>query len=219
MVFKSVEAYLDALRQDSNLTMLPLGLVAELKGISRSAVSEQIKSGALSGIVVKGRRKTWRGVQPDALFAQERRIQEEARERREQLLAALVAHAGAKRTVPYATIMEPLGMAPKNPRHRAEIGDLLAEASKRSHADHGFMIGAIVVQKSSGQPNRLFFQLARELGELAEGADETLFWQAQCERVFAHYAAPAAAAAAPAPAKPKRTPKPKAPAAAKTPTE
>ena len=48
MVFKSVEAYLDALRQDSNLTMLPLGLVAELKGISRSAVSEQIKSGALS---------------------------------------------------------------------------------------------------------------------------------------------------------------------------
>jgi hypothetical protein len=216
MVFKSVEAYLDALRDDPHLTMLPLGLVAELKGVSRSAVSEQIKSGSLAGVVVKGKRKTWRGVQPDALFAQEQRVREEARQRREKLTAALAAFAAGSRTATYAEIMDPVGMAPKNPRHRAEIGDLLAEASKQSLAERGFMIGAIVVQKSSGQPNGLFFQLARDLGALSEGADETEFWKAQCDKAFAHFSAAGIAPAAPAPAKAKSpAKKPAAKAAAK----
>lgn len=197
MIFKTVECYVEALRLDPKLTMIPLGLVAELKGISRSAVSEQIKSGSLEGIIVKGRRKTWRGVRPEALFAQELRASEEAADRRTKLAAALEATATARHTATYAEIMEPVGMAAKNPRQRAEIGVLLSEASKRSYAEHGFLIGALTVQKASGLPNGLFFQLARDLGALAADADEAAFWKAECDKVFAHYAPPASATAAP----------------------
>ncbi len=218
MVFKTVEAYVEALRTDPGLTMIPLGLVAELKGISRSAISEQIKSGSLEGIIVKGRRKTWRGVRPEALFAQELRTQQEAVERRAKLAAALETAATARHTATYAEIMEPVGMAAKNPRQRAEIGALLSEASKRSYAEHGFLLGALAVQKASGLPNGLFFQLARELGALAADGDEAAFWREQCDKAFAHYApagtAPAEADAVPAeaasgpPAKPAAKMKP-----------
>ena len=195
MIFKTVEAYVEALRLDPGLTMIPLGLVAELKGVSRSSVSEQIKSGSLEGIIFKGRRKTWRGVRPEALFAQEQRATEEAAERRAKLAAALETTAAARRTATYAEIMEPVGMAAKNPRQRAEIGVLLSEASKLSYAQHGFLMGALAVQKASGLPNGLFFQLARELGALAADGDEAAFWTAECDKVFAHYAPPVAEAA------------------------
>lgn len=210
MIFKSVEAYVEALRQDPDLTMIPLGLVAELKGISRSAVAEQIRTGALEGIAVKGQRKTWRGVRPTTLFAQAERARHDAEERTARLGAALAAIAATGQPATYAQAMEAVGMASKNPRQRAEIGELLAAASKDSFAQNGFLIGAIVVQKSSGQPNSLFFHLAREVGALADEADQAAFWQDQCARVFAHYAPPptatddtAPAAAEPAPA-PKR---------------
>lgn len=187
MHYKSVEAYIEALKTDPGLTMIPLGLVAELKGISRSAVSEQIKSGRLEGISVKGRRKTWRGVTPKALFAQTERQEQGARDRRHHVVKALSRAAAEGRTATYGEIMEPAGMAPSNPRHRAEIGVLLSELSRESLERHDVLISAIVVQKTTGRPNTLFFTLAEELGRLAPGADRAAFWQAECGKVYAAF--------------------------------
>lgn len=187
MHYKSVEAYVEALRSDPALTMIPLGLVAELKGISRSAVSEQIKSGRLEGISVKGRRKTWRGVTPQALFAQAERQEHSDKTRRHHVVKALSKAAAEGRPVSYGDIMAPAGMTPSNPRHRAEIGTVLSEISRDSLARHGFLISAIVVQKTTGRPNTLFFKLAEDLGCLAPGADRAAFWQAECDKVFAAF--------------------------------
>ncbi len=195
MVFKSVTEYIEAVRRDPGLAMLPMGLVAELKGISRSAVAEQIKTGTLEAVVVKGKRKTWRGVLPAGLFAQADRTFRHLQDRRAKVAGALATLAAAGKTGTYGDVMAPAGMSPRNPRHRAEIGALLAELSRESLDRHGYLIGAVAVQKASGLPNALFFDLARELGVLAAGADEGSFWRDQCERAFAHHAEQAAEAA------------------------
>lgn len=187
MHYKSVEAYVEALRTDPAVTMIPLGLVAELKGISRSAVSEQIRSGRLEGISVKGSRKTWRGVTAKALSAQTERQEQSDRTRRHHVVKALSRAAAQGCPVTYGEIMAPAGMTPSNPRHRAEIGALLSELSRESLDRHGFLISAIVVQKTSGRPNTLFFKLAEELGRLEPGADRAAFWRAECDRVFAGF--------------------------------
>lgn len=189
MQFKTVSAYLTALRKDPGLTMIPLGMVAEWKGISRSAVSEQIKSGKLEGLEVKGQHKTWRGVCPDALFAQEQAAENGARERRLQVLRTLSQAAAAGHQLSYGDVMAPAGLSSRNPRHRAEIGTVLSVLSRDSLSHHGFLISAIVVQKTTGRPNALFFTLARQLGCLGEHDDETTFWQHQKDRVFAAFRA------------------------------
>lgn len=189
MQYKSVEAYLEALRRDPALAMIPMGMVAELRHISRSAVSEQIKTGRLEAIVVKGRRKTWRGVTPAALFAQDERAEAGARERRRQVAEVLERAAAEGRLLTYSQVMEPAGLSARNPRDRGVIGTLLSELSGESWRERGHLIGAIVIQKASGHPNELFFALARELGALAEGADPVEFWRGQCARVFAAHAA------------------------------
>lgn len=189
MHFKSVAAYLEALRLDPTLTMIPLGMVAEWKGISRSAVAEQVKGGKLGGIVVKGHRKTWRGVTPKALLAQEQAQEDSLKERRLAVLRTLSAAAAAGRLLTYGEVMAPAGLAPSNPRHRAEIGTLLSDLSRNSLDRHGMLVSAIVVQKTSGRPNALFFTLARDLGCLAADADAGAFWRDQCDRVFAAFRA------------------------------
>lgn len=183
MIFPSVETYLAALRRDPALAIIPLGMVAELKGISRSAVSEQIKTGRLESLIVEGRRKTWRGVTPAALFAQAERLDAVARERRDRVAETLARAAAEHRLIPYGAVMEAAGLSARNPRDRAAIGALLAELSRDSLAQRGCLIGAIVIQKATGHPNAQFFELARTLG-LPVGADETGFWRDQCDRVF-----------------------------------
>lgn len=191
MIYASVEAYLEALRGDPALAMIPLGMVAELKSISRSAVSEQIKSGRLESLTVKGRRKTWRGVTPKALFEQSERLESSARDRRHRVAAALSASGAAGRLATYGEVMSAAGLSARNPRDRAEIGLLLAELSRDSLAAGNFLVGAIVIQKATGHPNAQFFQLARELGLLV-GSDEAGFWREQCAKVFAAMKARAA---------------------------
>lgn len=187
MNYRTVQAYVEALRKDPSLAMIPLGLVAEFKGISRSAVAEQVRTGKLEGVSVRGRRKTWRGVAPNALFAQAERQEEDARERRRKVVKALSEAARDGVTIPYGEVMAPAGMASSNPRHRAEIGELLSALSRESLERHGFLIAAIVVQKTSGRPNALFFKVAEELGRLEPDADRTAFWRAECDKVFAAF--------------------------------
>lgn len=191
MIFTSVEAYLDALRGDPALAIVPLGMVAELKSISRSAVSEQIKSGRLESLTVKGRRKTWRGVTPKALFEQAERIESGNRDRSRRVAEALAEAGAAGRLVTYGKVMAAAGLSARNPRDRAAIGLLLAELSRDSLRADGFLVGAIVIQKATGHPNGQFFQLAREVGALTDD-DDIGFWRAQCAKVFAAMAARAA---------------------------
>ncbi|MCR6630837.1 MAG: hypothetical protein NVV74_12755 [Magnetospirillum sp.] len=187
MQFKSVEAYLEALKQDPSLAMIPLGMVAEWKGISRSAVADQIKTGRLEGMAVKGRRKTWRGVTPKALFAQAEAVESGQREQRRLVLRVLSKAAAEGRLITYGEVMAPVGMAPSNPRHRAAIGNLLSDLSRDSLQRHGFLLSAIVVQKGSRRPNAQFFTLARELGSQPDGEEPDAFWRGQCDKVFASF--------------------------------
>lgn len=187
MQFKSVTAYLEALGKDPSLAMIPLGMVAEWKGISRSAVSEQIKSGRLEGIVVHGGGKTWRGVSPHTLSLQAQARESHRHDRRLLVLAAIAEAAAAGRVLTYGEVMAPAGMAPSNPRHRAEIGAILSDLSRDSLGSQGFLVSALVVQKTSGRPNGLFFTLARELGCLEKDGNEVAFWRDQCDRAFTAY--------------------------------
>jgi hypothetical protein len=191
MIFTSVEAYLDALRGDPALAIIPLGMVAELKGLSRSAISEQIKSGRLDSLIVEGRRKTWRGITPKALFEQAERLECGSRDRSHRVAGALAEAGAAGRLIAYGEVMAAAGMSASNPRDRAAIGIVLAELSRQSLRAEGCLVGAIVIQKASGHPNVQFFELARELGVLGEG-DRMEFWRGQCAKVFAGSAFPRA---------------------------
>ncbi|CAA7616858.1 hypothetical protein [Magnetospirillum sp. UT-4] len=185
MLFRSVEAYVEALQKDHSLAMIPMGMVAEFKGITRSAVSEQIKAGQLESISVKGRSKTWKGVTPKALFAQAARIEGDTRERRAKVLRSVSNAAVAGRLIPYSEVMEAAGLSSRNPRHRGVIGALLTDLSQESWREHGFLVSCIVIQKASGRPNGLFFELARTLGALPEDGDPDAFWQAECLKLYA----------------------------------
>ena len=190
MQFKSVTAYLKALRDNPDLAMIPLSMVAEWKGISRSAVSEQVKSGNLEGIEIKGKNKVWRGIRPQALFVQEAGIEAQSRQRRDQVRTTLAQAAATGQQISYGEAMAPAGLSSRNPRDRAEIGTLLSELSRESLTGQGILISAIVVQKTTGRPNAQFFALARELGCLRNGADEATFWHDQKARVFRAFSAP-----------------------------
>lgn len=75
---------------------------------------------------------------------------------------------------------------------RAAVGRLLGEISRRSHAEHGIMLSALVTHRNSTNEGAGFYKLAAELGEMPSkpSADQKLMAMVeQVGKVHAHYAA------------------------------
>ena len=77
------------------------------------------------------------------------------------------------------------------PSDRNAIGTLLADISKRGLEEHlGWLLSAMVTGKNSGQPGGGFYDLAKSLGMLSEGAgkdEREVFFGKQLEGLWKAY--------------------------------
>lgn len=100
------------------------------------------------------------------------------------VLAELIASASTRSYLPYDRLAS-LMRLPKSGEHTArELGIMLGEISE-DEVDAGRPMLSAIAVGATGKPGNGFYTLAFQLGVLRAGADEHLFWQQQCEAVFA----------------------------------
>ena len=85
------------------------------------------------------------------------------------------------------------------PADRNAIGTLLADISKRGLQEHpGWLLSAMVTGKNSEQPGGGFYDLAKSLGMLSDGAgrdEQSVFFGKQLEGLWGAYSRRRSAAA------------------------
>jgi hypothetical protein len=96
--------------------------------------------------------------------------------------AELVTAAKYRGTVTYQEIAKLLGWPVVGNWMGKEIGQLCGEISEDEVTDGRPMLSAIVVN-TMGTPGPGFYALARQLGRLADDADEKKFWQDERQSV------------------------------------
>ncbi len=193
----TAQDYVTRVLDDPRSALIPLAIVGEALGLSRSAVIERLKSGTLDGGKVTVGETVYRGVTVASLeqyMAQpkvESLSDEDAIATITAAIEAAVRSAGADAfddlTLAYSEVMEAVGLAWRNPQHRGRIGYLLGEVSRHSRGAHGFLLSAAVVRKTNRRPNEAFFGLARELDLLDDDTDEETFWRSQMAAIRKHY--------------------------------
>ncbi len=94
----------------------------------------------------------------------------------------LIAAAKYRGTVTYQEIAKLIGLPLRGSHMGMEIGWLLGEISEDEAANGRPMLSAIAVNVQ-GAPGPGFFQLARQLGKLAEQNDQD-FWESECRSVY-----------------------------------
>jgi len=83
----------------------------------------------------------------------------------------------------YQDIAVIMGLPLRGSHMGREIGHILGEISEDEFAAGRPMLSAIAVNVR-GHAGPGFFELARELGRLGQGDDETTFWEAERESVY-----------------------------------
>lgn len=73
------------------------------------------------------------------------------------------------------------------PRGLSGMSVLLAEVSKRSYADKGVMLSAVVLSKKNGMPGPGFFKLARDAGWKPPGDENDSFFYKELRRAQRKY--------------------------------
>lgn len=177
--------------------LIPLAIVGEALGLSRSAVIERLKSGALDGGKITVGETVYRGVtvaslerymaQPQAGILSDDDAIAIITTAIETAVQNADSDAFDDLTLAYSEVMEAVGLAWRNPQHRGRIGYLLGEISRHSLPAHGFLLSAAVVRKTNRRPNDAFFGLARDLKILKGNMDEETFWCAQMAAIRTHY--------------------------------
>lgn len=72
---------------------------------------------------------------------------------------------------------------------RHMIGGVLASLSAESMRDHGFLVGAMVVDRAEQRPSGIFFSWLHEIGVLESHDEDTVmaFWLEHLRRAHQHY--------------------------------
>lgn len=182
MKFKSVSDYLAALSADPSLSIIPVQAAADALGITRQAVERRIKTGELS-IVKFDKTKAIRASSIVATVDNWRKDVDTVR-------TFLIDVAKAGKTVVYGPVMSTIGLKTQSPPDRGTIGKILGEISRQSYAAHGFLLSALVFNKTAGKPSESFYFLGQELhkpyrrGRKADGE----FLEQQLDSIHAFYA-------------------------------
>ena len=98
--------------------------------------------------------------------------------------ADLVRAAQYRGLTTYQDLAVIMGLPPSGSHMGSETGQILGEIVEDEVRDGRPMLSAVAVGVS-GKPGPGFFGLARDLGRLQPGDDESAFWQAERERVYA----------------------------------
>lgn len=180
MKFDTLSDYLDALRADASLSVIPVSLVADHLQITPAAVSARIRAGTLEGARIGG-----------APFVLLKSLIEERKRFDELVLAVRTAlekrARGRISVVFYEDIMTPIGLQTTVPAHRLLIGRILGKISEQTNEEGKGLLSVLVHRKTQGttRPGPGFFELARFLGY--EFGDEDAFVAQQTRKVLSKY--------------------------------
>lgn len=180
--FGSASEYVIAASTLHDLACVPFQVAADALGIGRSAVDARVRGGKLETIKI-GR------VRYITLASVKRQIDDWQNEvTKVKILLETEAHKGT-RTLNYNPVMGIVGRKTTTPNDRTVIGRILGEISRKSFADNGFLLTAMVVQSGSGQPSGAFYDLAEELDpSYSNAATDVGYHKAQIDLIQAHYA-------------------------------
>lgn len=181
MQFDSPSAYLEALQSNPKLAIVPLQMVADLRGITRAAVDGMLRSGRLQEIKIENSRYVSAESIIELQFREEDRVNKV-----ENFLKELAA---SRKTVTYEPIMASVGLSSKIPSHRTAIGKILGDITRRSWEQDGILLTVLVHHKMASytRPGRGFFNLAAELG-VPPWKDEEEMVARETQRVWDFYA-------------------------------
>ena len=104
----------------------------------------------------------------------------------DQVRAIIEETASMGETICYSELMAQIDLRHSNRGHRSKLAKLLHKTCSGSFEEEGFMLGAIVVSKTTGIPSGSFFKYAREIGAL-EHDDEAAFFEEQRGKIFEYY--------------------------------
>ncbi|WP_137405481.1 hypothetical protein [Sphingobium sp. MP9-4] len=182
--FKTMESYLNALALNPSLAILTYQMVADGVGLTRAAIARQVKNGALEGVSIDGSNY----VLAESVI---RKNKEHANEVA-IIKAALEDFARRGETTTYEPVMALTGRTHTNPNDRGMIGKILGAISRDTMDKHGFLLSALVFNKTQKAPTGSFFGLAEEIDEENyqewDSAEEYL--HDQLRKIFDHYRRP-----------------------------
>lgn len=92
--------------------------------------------------------------------------------------------AYSRTTITYTDLAQDTPFVMKSPQDRNRLSAILGEISHHEHESGRPLLTAVVVQKTESVPSSGFFELARRIGKLEQGADEVVFWRAELDRVY-----------------------------------
>ena len=99
------------------------------------------------------------------------------------VMAELVRAAQYRGMTTYQDVAVIMGLPVTGSYMGKETGHILGEISQEEVAAGRPMLSAIAVDVN-GKVGAGFFALARELGKLNEGENETTFWENECDAVY-----------------------------------
>lgn len=161
--------------------LVPISIASTVLEIEQTTVRAHIRQGKLREVVVDCDGSLVKGVAlgslHDVLAEREDAVQELT-----ERLEPIIWHRGCN-TIEYGELMPFVDMSTQNPHHRDMIGRALGKMSLKSYRDHGFMISALVVLKSSQRPNEIFFRFAEDIGAKKKSMGDERFWQKELDRI------------------------------------
>lgn len=169
-----IRAYLDGLKAGLGGTdaFIPVPMAANVLGVEPTTVRAYLRSGLLAAMKIDAEDDEWSGVSARSLIR-------EVDARRLKIMALVdpmmrdLVQLGGQR-VDYSTFMSRHGLSSRNPNHRLLTAQALGEVSTASW-DHEVLLTAQVVRRDNQLPSQPFFDLAVDLGAMAEDDDQEVF--------------------------------------------
>lgn len=178
--FESPATYLEALKSNPRLAILPIQMVASHRDVSRAAIDRMLKLGQLREIKVRGSRF----VDAHSLLEWE-----QARwSRVEKVRKYLEDRArGGQRHLFYEPVMAHVGLKTGIPADRDMIGWILAKISEATSRESGVLLTVLVHRKTGGRtkPGPGFFSLAKTLRR--KWSDDHQLVKAETDKVLRYY--------------------------------
>lgn len=188
MTFETANDYVEALASNPSLAILPLQMVADMRGVTRPAIDRMVRIGHLEEIRIADTRY----VRAASVHALTRKFDEQVAAVRHYL----EGKARQRSIVFYEPVMAIVGLSPGVPADRTTIGGILGKVSeltwKLPKAER-HLLSVIVHRKTAGKtrPGPGFVALADYLRDnegLPDWQDEDALVERETGRVWRLYA-------------------------------
>jgi len=91
-----------------------------------------------------------------------------------------------KQLIFYSELYKLIDLDHKNPGHRKKGASILAEVNEISLKEKKVMVTSLVISAQENDPNKGFFDLAKQLHKL-DHEEELTFWMKEVKKVFKAY--------------------------------